>query len=169
MVQSYVIVRVQTNSDGSTGPREEDLQPYEDASVGDPVPFRWEDYSGRGSWTSEYPLFLNSQLTEPAIMVIHINSMPNSVANTMQSDPKLWMVASRRLEENEDGELEIVDNNFNDVYTAQERTTRINQLAAFTDFDIDQISNWWTPDKTRREVGEKLREYLRDINRPLEV
>lgn len=162
MVQSYVLVRV----DDETGPRQADLQPYQDMASG-PQEFQWEDFSARASWTDDGALFLNSQLTEPRIMVIHFNALRNDIALAMQSDPKLWMVASRRLEPNEDGELEVVQSDLNQPYTAQERTTRISQLANFTDFDAQQISNWWTPDKTHREVGEKLRDYLRDINKPV--
>ena len=154
-VESFILIRAEGDgTEGSPfGPREADLAPYSLA---------WEDISARASWTDDGTLFLNSQLTEPRVMVIK-GRMSNPDAVTMQGDNKVWMLASRRYD-NTTGEL--VDSNYQDPYDAGERTTRITQLSNFTDFDYQQIENWWTPDKTHRQVAEKLWDYLGKINKP---
>lgn len=155
MVESYILLRAEGDGteESPFGPRQADLAPYTSLS--------WDDFSARASWTDDGTLFLNSQLAEPRVIVIR-GRMSNQDALAMQSDNKVWMIASRRY----DDEGEVVQTDFNQPYTAAERTLRITQLSNFTDFDYQQIANWWTADKTHREVGEKLRDYLKDINRP---
>lgn len=158
MVESIIMLRSEgggTDND-SYEPRQANLQPYIDISAANGYNFRYSDVTSRMGV---------DQATEPRLVVIRAR-MHNQAALSMQSDPKLWMIARKRLERDEDNQWVVVDTNYDDTYTAQERTIRINQLSNLTDFDYQQIDNWWTTDKTRREVGEKLRDYLRDINRP---
>ena len=82
----------------------------------------------------------------------------------MSSDPRVWMVESRRYSIDDEGNEVEQDNNRDDPYSTAERDLRITQLSKVTGFNYQQIANWWTPDKTHREVALKLRDYLRKIN-----
>ena len=153
MVESYVMIRTQTNADGTYGPREEDIAPY--TVSGEDVTARAFDVQG--------PLFLDTLQTDPQVGVWRYR-MSNADALAMQSDNKLWMLASKRYTIEEDGTRTEVDSDWQQPYTAEERTLRINQLGNFTDFDVDTISAWWTVDKTHVEVATKMRNYLRTLN-----
>ena len=146
-VESWIIVRQEgEGTDASPyGPRAADLAPY--ASL------HWEDITARQGIPIE-------QEQDPRVLVIR-GRMSNADALAMAGDNKLWMVESRRYNIGEDGIPVEVENNKDDIYDAGERTTRINQLANFSGFDHQKISDWWTPEKTRREVGIRLRDYLR--------
>lgn len=151
MVESIIMLRSDGDEVNGFAPRQADLQPYIDISGANGYPFRWEDVTAR----------INAnQVIEPRAVIIRAR-MHNQAALAMSSDTKLWMIASQRFADDEEGEL--VEDNYDELYTAQERTTRINQLSNFTDFDSVTISTWWTTDKTRREVGVKLRNYLRTL------
>lgn len=148
MVESYIMVRIggiDVDQD-HWGPRVADLAPYS---------LHWEDVTSRRGVSA-----LMDQ--EPRIMVIR-GRMSNSDAVAMSSDNKLWMIESRQYDP---ATGEETTNNRDDPYSAAERTTRINQLATFTDFPAAAIETWWTPDKTRRQVAKRLQDYLRtlDIN-----
>ena len=149
-VQTYLMIR--SEGDGTEnfpfGPRNADLVPYPSVS--------WSDATGRASGITDGPLFLSTMQQEPRIMILDVQ-MSNQDALAMATDPKVWMVVSKRLDE----EGEIVETNYDDVYLEAERNVRITQLGNFTDFDVDMISTWWTVDKTRKEVAIKLRNYLR--------
>jgi hypothetical protein len=149
MVESVILLR--SDGDGTDespfGPRQADLAPY--------TSLAWEDVTGRAGDAI-------AQFSEPRVVIIR-GRMSNADALAMSTDNKLWAIESRRYSTDEDGNVVEVDNNKDDAYTAEERTTRITQLGKFTDFEADKIAAWWTPDKTRREVAVKLRDYLRTL------
>ena len=154
-VESIVMTRARRNADGAWGPHDGDTAPY--TSLGG------EDVTARASQISDGPLHLSSTEAHPRIVIWRYR-MSNADALAMSTDPALWMIESRRYSTDEEGGEVEQDNNKNDAYSAAERTLRINQLANFTDFDEPMISAWWTPEKTRREVALKLRNYLGSIN-----
>ena len=154
MVESYVMVRARRNADGAWGPHDGDTAPY--PTLGG------EDVTARASQISDGPLHLSTTEAHPQIVIWRYR-MSNADALAMSTDPKLWMIESRRYS-TVDGEEVEQDNNKNDAYTEAERTLRIAQLANFTDFDEPMISAWWTPERTRREVALKLRDYLSKVN-----
>lgn len=144
MVESIVMLRsVGDGSDpeNSFRPNESDLAPYDVARV--------EDVSAR---SAEYL----EQMSDPRVVVVRTwMSGPNALA--AKSDNKIWMIASRVI--NEDGEVTQTD--WNEVYTAGERATRINQMGNILGFDKNKIEAWWTTDKTRGQVAAKLEQYAR--------
>ena len=139
-VESYIMVRTQHDENGSQ-PRPADLAPY--------TSLNWEDATGR-----PVPIYN----TDPQTVILRAR-MSNADALAMSTDNKLWMIESRRY----DAEGTEQDNNKDDPYTAEERATHITQLANHTDFDADTIAAWWSPDKTRRQVALKLRNYLKTL------
>lgn len=149
-VESLIMVRA--GGDGSDenpfGPRQADLAPYPSLA--------WSDMTGR-------PGTAALQQTEPRLLVIR-GRMSNPDAVAMSTDPKLWMIESRQFSIDEDGNEVEIQNTKDDPYTEQERATRIAQLSNITAFDADTIAAWWTPEKTRREIATKLRDYLRRID-----
>ena len=154
-VESYVLVRARRNPDGSWGPRSDDLAPYTTLSG--------EDVTARASGISDGALWLNEIEAPPQVMVWRYR-MSNQDALAMSSDPRVWMVESRRYSIDDEGNEVEQDNNRDDPYSTAERDLRITQLSNVTGFDYQQIANWWTPDKTHREVALKLRDYLRRVN-----
>ena len=148
------MIRARRNADGAWGPRSDDIAPY--------TTWGGEDVTARASQISDGPLNLSATEAHPQIVIWRVR-MSNADALAMLSDPKLWMIESRRYSMVDGQEVEQ-DNNKNDAYSAAERTLRIAQLANFTDFDEAMITAWWTPDKTRREVALKLRDYLGKVN-----
>ena len=149
-VESYVMVRARRNNDGAWGLHENDTAPYQ---------LSGEDVTARAANITDGPLHLSAIEAHPQILIWRFR-MSNADALAMSTDPKLWMIESRRY----DAAGEEQENNKDEAYSAAERTLRINQLATFTGFDVDQITAWWTPEKTRREVALKLRDYLGKIN-----
>ena len=148
-VESYILMR--TDGDGTDlfpfGPRSADLAPY--TSLG------WTDVTARLGTAA-------MQETEPRLIVIKAK-MSDDDGDMMAVDDKLWMIESKRYDVNGFGEHINIQTNKQQTYTAQARDTRINQLATFTGFDADKIATWWTVDKTRREIGSKLRAYLKTL------
>jgi hypothetical protein len=97
------------------------------------------------------------QLADPRVVVIRA-WMNNSDALAASTDNKIWMITSRVF--NTDGEVTQTD--WGEVYSAQERTARINQLGNILGFDKDKIEAWWTAGKTRGDVATKLRQYAKN-------
>jgi hypothetical protein len=148
-VQSYIMVRSEGDRVTGAGPRAADLAPY--------TSLNWSDATGR-SYNLQGNAFWDRIEEDPRVMIID-GMMSNQAAVGMSTNPKLWMIVSQRF----DTEGELVETNYNNIYTEEERTLRINQMAAFTGFDSDKIAAWWTLDKTRIEVAIKLRDYLRNL------
>lgn len=154
-VESYVMVRARRDPvDDSWGPRQDDLAPYT---------LSGEDVTARASDISDGALHLNTIEAPPQVMVWRYR-MSNADALAMSTDPKVWMIESRRYSIDEEGNEVEQDNNRDDPYDPAERTLRINQLGNITDFDAATIENWWAPDKTHRGVALKLRNYLKTLN-----
>lgn len=144
MVESIIMLR--SEGEGTTespfGPRQADLATYN--------VLRWEDVSARAADAIE-------QLADPRVVVIRawMNSADALAAST---DTKIWLIASRVF--NADGE--VTQTNRDEVYPAQERAVRIEQLSNILGFDKDQIEAWWIAGRTRGDVATKLRKYVKD-------
>lgn len=147
MIESLVVMRQEGDETIGWGPKQSDQDKYGGAI---------EDWSARG-----YNLLGQAQHdalnAEPRVMLVQWR-ISNSQWAAFSTDNAIWPLASRQWADWQKSEL--LDNNFEDVYSAAERTDRIDGLVNFFGLNRTAVESRWLETDTRMEVAKKMAKFL---------